>query len=264
MFRARTFTFAGIPSAMYGLYCCDIGSAKHSDNRFGNVANIQEQRISGRIRPLHYGVNYNEDPLEFTLIFGRDDPIDRYDMQMIARWLTGYQHYQWLTIDQPDMEDVLFRCLIRELTPISVGWFQYALEARVICDCAYGYSYPFVQEYAVNGVEQVLLRNYSTARELLRPKMMIQVDTSCDSFSVVNQSNNNRETMFSGLPANKPMTFQIDNENGIIQETTGSIPNPYRYFNLHFFEMVDGDNYLTITGKGVVAFTGRYLYNVGA
>lgn len=283
---------------MYGLYCCDFGNKQHEDVSFGNRAKIIEERIQGRVQPLHFGVNYHEEPLEFTLIFGGDEPIDRYDMQTIARWLTGHQQYQWLTIEEPDMTSLHFRCLIRELTPISVGWFQYAFSADVICDCPYAYSNLFEQSFELpsSGSKRVILRNYGTARECIRPKIAIKDGSSegVRNLRIINHTTGNVMT-FTGMPAgrkkilidcntgivtgnivtthNEGGVVIIVNEDGeeIIQEDdneveTQSSLDMYPYFNFEYIEMEDGDNDLEIIGdnKALVVFTGRYLHNVGA
>ena len=103
MYRTYEFTFADTPASLYGMFVADIGSNKHNNNDFGNQANIVETRIANRITPLHFGVRYHDQPLSFTLIFGSEQYMDRYQLQEVSNWLTGYQEYQWLSIDQPDM-----------------------------------------------------------------------------------------------------------------------------------------------------------------
>ena len=256
---------------MYGLYCCDFGNKQHEDVSFGNRAKIIEERIQGRVQPLHFGVNYHEEPLEFTLIFGGDEPIDRYDMQTIARWLTGHQQYQWLTIEEPDMTSLHFRCLIRELTPISVGWFQYAFSADVICDCPYAYSNLFEQKFELTGEESTrsILRNFGTARECIRPTIVID-DSAGDGISQITLTNHTTGNVmqFDDMPTGKKI-ITVDCNTGILTATspdTSGVIDMYPYFNFEYIEMEDGDNDLEITGDGkaTITFTGRYLHNVGA
>lgn len=246
---------------MMGLYVCDIGNKAHSDNSFGNKANIVEARLPKRIAPIHFGVRYHDEPLSFSLIFASEKSMDRYQLQEVAKWLTGYQDYQWLTIDQPDMEHMQFRCIITNLTPISVGWLPVAFEANIVCDCAYAYSYPFTQKYTINDSATIVYQNKSTCREQMKPKLTIEVEAGCTEFSIYNATSG-KTTTFSGLPGSA-MKFVIDNENCVITEELNGI-NPYNYFNFEFFGLESGNNRLVITGKGRVTVEGRYLYNVGA
>lgn len=261
MYKAYDFTFANTPAAMFGMFVCDLGSKKHSDIAFANQANIVETRLPRRVTPLHYGVRYNDQPLQFTLIFGAERELDRYQFQEISNWLTGYQDYQWLSIDQPDLVHVQFRCLIQSLTPISVQWLPVAFEAKIICDCPYGYSYPFEEVISMNGTTNFRFYNDSTIKDPLKPEMKIELDANCTNFSVTNKTTG-VAVRFSGLPAGG-LIIQIDNENEVIYDST-EIHDLYDCFNFQFLNLVSGDNDLVFEGIGKVTISGRYLYNVGA
>lgn len=260
MFNTYEFTFAGESSAMYGLYVCDFGEESHSDVAFGNQAEIIEAGTPNRIRPIHFGVNYHEEPLEFSLILGTDRSIDRYEMQSISLWLTGYQDYQWLQIDQPDMQDVLYRCLITSLQPITVGWIPHAFRATVRCDCPYAYGQEFQDNYVISGETKILFRNESTTKEYFKPDLIISPAVGTTSVSIKNTNDNNREFAFTGLPSSD-IVISIDNKNGIITEQTFGY-NLYDNFNMNFFRCICGDNNLVINGDCQLTIQGRFLYNV--
>lgn len=261
MFKSYEFTYAGMPASMFSMYVADMSSNKHTANSFGNKANLVEKRLANRIAPIHYGVRYNDSPLSFTLIFGADHKLDRYEMQAVSKWLTGYQDYQWLSIDQPDMEHIQFRCLIQELTPIHLSWAPMAFEAKIICDCPYGYSYPFEKTYQISGTTTVRFYNDSSCMEQLRPEMLVNLSAGNTSFGVKNLTTGD-EMMFTGLPGSV-LTIRIDNENQVITEEVSGY-DLYDYFNFGFLGLDPGDNELVFTGSGSVTLKGRYLYNVGA
>lgn len=260
MFNTYEFVFAGISSAMYGLMVCDIGSHGQSDVAFGNKASIIEARTLQRITPIHFGVDYNEAPLEFKLVFGSERALDRYELESISMWLTGHQQYQWLSIEQPDLQHVQFRCLVTSLTPITHGWLPVAFEANIRCDCPYAYGFPFAYTYDVSGSKSVLLRNNGSVNEYMYPQISIR--TSSRNFSVVNKSDNSRKFLLSGMPSGN-LDIRVDNASRVIAEKTYG-HNLYRYFDMNFFRLVPGDNELEITGTGTVTFSGRFLHNVGA
>lgn len=261
MYKSYEFTFAEIPASLYGMFVADIGGKKHSDNDFGNKANIVETRIANRITPLHYGVKYHDSPLSFTLIFGSESYMDRYQLQEVSNWLTGYQDYQWLSIDQPDMEHIQFRCLIQKLTPISVGWFPVAFEAQVVCDCSYGYGYPCEETYDITEKKKVRFYNDSTIRETIKPDIRIDLSSGCTEFAIKNRTTGSVFEL-SGLPAGG-ITILVDNENGILTDENGEY-DLYDHFNFGFFELASGDNELLFKGSGNVTINWRCLYNVGA
>lgn len=262
MYKSYEFIFADMPSSMYGLMIYDIGNKQHSDVSFGNKASILESRIRGRIRPLHYGVDYNSAPLSFNLIFGAKQELDRWQLQEVAHWLTGYQQYQWMSIEQPDLSHVQFRCLITQLTPISVGWAPHAFEAQVQCDCPYAYGYPFSETITFSDGDQYLLYNDGTAREPCKPLLEIVMKPGCTSLAITNNVDKDGLFELAGIPADGA-TVIVDNENGIIQ-CTPSRYDLYDGFNDHFLRLYPGENLLTFRGSGTVTISGRYLYNVGA
>jgi len=261
-FNSYEFSFNGESSAMYGLMIYDFGSTNQGNVSFGNQASIVETRTNLRIPPLHFGVNYHQKPLEFKLIFGAEGPLDRYELENIALWLTGHQQYQWLSIDQPDLEWVQFRCLITKLTPLMHGWLPVAFEANVVCDCPYAYGYPFENEYTINGETEILFRNNSSVREYIKPSISFRPTSGTTRLSIVNQDDDKREFLLDGIPASTD-AIEIDNLNGIIQDTNNK-SNLYEGFNLNFFRLVHGDNNLIVTGNGTLTISGRLLYNVSA
>ena len=259
MYKTYEFTYAGIPATAYGLFIADIGSKTHSDNSLGNKADIVETRLPHRITPLHYGVNYTDEPLSFKLIFGAEEEMDRYQIQEVGMWLTGYQEYQWLTIDQPDMEYIRLKCLITEVEVINVAWLPVAFEASVTCDCPYGYSYPFEETITFTNNMEYTFHNYSTIRENLKPELVVTLDSGITDFSISNETTGTTMS-FSGLPSGG-ITITADNENCIL---TNDDYDLYDYCNFVFFELASGDNELVFTGSGTAVISGMYMYNMGA
>lgn len=127
-----------------------------------------------------------------------------------------------------------------------------------MCDCPYAYGFPFEYRYDINGAADILFRNDSSVREYVKP-ILTYVPTSGGTLSIVNHNDNDREFKLTGIPSS--ITAVIDNDNGIIQDTTSNV-NLYDGFNLNFFRFVHGDNNLTVTGKGPLIISGRLLYNV--
>lgn len=261
MHTGMSFSFANHASEEFGLLVYDVGSKTNDDVPFGNKANIVEQRLPCRIKPLHYGVRYHDDPLKFKKVFGSQQYLDRYQLQLVSNWLTGYQDYQWMSIEQPDMEHIQYHCLITELTPITVGWLPVAFEAQIVCDCPYAYSYPFENEFQFDGILQANMYNDSTIQELFLPQLTVSLTAGCRDFSIENRTTG-CSLSFAGLPAGG-LTINIDNENSIVRENNDEY-DLYRYYNYGVLNLASGDNDLLFTGSGTATISGRFLYNVGA
>ena len=258
MFNSYEFSFDGESSSMYGLMKYDIDGRGQGDVSFGNTASIMEVRTNRRVQPIHLGVSYNK-PLQFKLVFGSEQPLDRFDLEAISLWLTGHQDYKWLSVYQPDMEHLQFKCIVRQLTPISVGWLPYAFEADIICDCPYAYGLPREEEYIINGESDIIIRNDSSAREYIWPGIHFIANNELTDLSIVNASDGNREFLLEDIPSSAEVS--IDNTNGIIRDLTGE-NNLYDGFNMNFFRLVQGDNVIHVSGHGVLTLSWRTLHNV--
>lgn len=271
MFNSYEFTFNGESSSMYGLMIYDFDGKGQDDVSFGTKASIIETRTKRRIAPIHFGVDYHDKPLEFTLVFGSNRYMDRFELEDISLWLLGHQDYKWLSIDQPDLYRVQFRCLVTELTPLTLGWLPIAFEAKIRCDCPYAYSFPFEQQYVIRGETNILFRNEGSTLAYLKPTLTFIPTTGTTELSIINTNDKNREFSLSNLPSGD-IIISIDNTNGIISATDyiqtfssdpqNSAYNLYGGFNLNFFRLVHGDNNLIVSGDGILTISGRFLHNV--
>ena len=109
-FYGTSMLFDGIPCEEMGLVMYDFTSNRQSATTFASDLELAEDRIDGRYRSLFYGGAVNA-PLTFTMVLcvsedraERNEPLDRWDLQKIAAWLTGHREYKWLSIVQEDME----------------------------------------------------------------------------------------------------------------------------------------------------------------
>lgn len=262
MYKTYEFIYAGIPSSMYGLYICDFAGNRNDDVAFGNSAKIIEKKVNNRVSPLHYGVDYNSTPLSFKMIFASKKELNRWDMQEIAHWLTGRNNYEWLSIEQSDMKNVQYKCIITDLKPISVGWAPYAFEANVRCDCPYAYGNAFSERFSISKTSPVILFNDGTARVPCKPDLKIIKPAGVTEVNLINESDDNREFSIVYLPSTS-MEIYVSNENGIIiDKTLGT--DLYSGFNDVFFRLIPGINQIKTTGNLDVTFEGRFYFNIGA
>ena len=125
----------------------------------------------------------------------------------------------------------------------------------------YAYGLPFDDNYTVRGTSNIIYYNDGSCRELMKPHITITLNAGCTEFSIDNKTTGKKFEL-SGLPGDA-MTIDVDNENCIMSERTGSV-NIYNYFNFNFVGLASGDNEMIITGDADVRIQGRFLYNVGA
>ena len=148
-FEGCEFSFDGIPSHDFGLVVYNFDSySQDSTFSYPSAGKILSDRIPNHNASFFYTLEFDS-VAEFTLVFGANpksyderDPLDRWELEQIASWLTGHKNYKWLVIDQDDMHSFRYRCIISELEVIALGGEQWAYQCRVTCDSPYGYTYP--------------------------------------------------------------------------------------------------------------------------
>lgn len=263
-FYGCEFVFDEIPCSEYGLMVYNFASNGQGDASF-SVGEMVEDRIAGRYDALTYGLQRNQ-PQEYTLVFGpnimsvdMDEPLDRYEVEAIATWLTGHQKRKWLTIVQPDMESFRYKCYISDLTLITYGEMPWAFSCTVSCDSPFAYTYPEEYEGALTVAgDQLVIRNRSSHHGYYKPRM--EIESSGSDICIVNHSDGDREFIFTDLPSGT-IRIDLDNHNQVITNDAGV--NLYDKFNMNFMRLVRGDNVLSLFGDGVVRFICEFPVNIG-
>lgn len=180
-FWGESFSFNGRSCEEFGLMIYDFNNVSQGDSKFAEQS-LQEDRIPGSYRTLFYDTKYDK-PLEFKLVFGageyeanEQEPIDRYEMQTIASWLTDQREYGWLSIDQPDMEGIRYRCIITDLETIEFSGNKWAFQCTVHCDSPYGYMLPRTYSFNVDGTSEIAIRSRSSMNEPYLPTVKINLE----------------------------------------------------------------------------------------
>nr|DAZ00488.1 MAG TPA: distal tail protein [Caudoviricetes sp.] len=260
------FVYDGIPCTEFGLRLYEVNGVTPGEAKFSVASDISEDRVSSRYRPLFYGVTQNE-PLSFKMVFGADKELansggffDAWDREAISSWLSPLDGYKWLEIEQDDMEQVRYRCIIEELEMVEIGNLPIAFSCTVRCDSPFAYQYPVTYSYTCQGNTNILLRNLGSYRGGYQPKLKITTNGT-DSIKIINHSDNDRTFEFTGLPQSYFLEIEVDNENGVI--TNNMDLNLYPYFNFEFFKLICGDNSLEVVGDCKLEITCEFPVSVG-
>lgn len=265
-FWGCSFVFDEVPCEEYDLMMYDIGGTSNSSGKFASGVSIMEDKTAYRYTPFFYGTKI-EDKLKFQLVFGvnqdridQDKYLERDELEAIATWLTGHNRYKWLYINQNDLTQIGYRCIITGLDLIEFGMVPYALRATVECDSPYAYLPPQSFEYNIDGTARIRFFNDSGHNGYYMPKLEISPTTR--NFKIKNITDGNREFAFTNIPTSVS-TIDVDNEYEIISFRDEEI-NPYLYFNYKFLRLVRGVNELQITGKGKLKILCEFPVNVGS
>lgn len=279
------FTFDGISCEEYELMIYNIGKDSQDETKFAHTVTVQEERVGNHWRPLFFGVTY-ENKLECEMVFGvNQERIDdhqfmsRQEMAKISSWLAGHQEYKWLEIEQDDLTDIRYKCMVTKLEAVEYGGLPWGFRATFTCDGPYAYMLPRDYVYEVNGELDIEFDNLSDHNGLYSPLMIIsatsviltddgdRVLTDEDdkvlitggTFSVENRDTNS-VMRFSNIPEHISY-IRIDNEHCVITSNTND--NLYKCFNFSFLRLKRGKNMLHFSGYGVVTIRCEFPVSVG-
>lgn len=263
-FYGSSFSFNGISCEEYGLMLYDFNNTTQGNSQFATI-DVLEDRVYQRPRSLFYGTTY-KNPLEFKLVFGADEyaasrgeSIDRSEMELVSSWLTGHSGYGVLTIDQPDMCDIFYKCIITNLETVEIGFDKWAFSCVVHCDSPFAYMTQQKFSCSVDGESIIVINSRSTANCPYYPIVTIQL-SECGNIMIANSRDKNQPFTINNFPILNDTIF-IDGSTGEITSQSGI--NVYRYSNFAFPRLFRGDNNLTITGSCTASFACEFPVNVG-
>lgn len=269
-FYGTSMIFDGVSCEEMGLVMYDFSSNRQSATAFTSDLSAAEDRIDGRYRSLFYGGAVNS-PLTFTMVLcvseeraNRGEPLDRWDLQKIASWLTGHKEYKWLSIVQEDMEEIRYRCIISRMQTVEVGGHKWGLSFQVSCDSPYAYLKPMEYAYTVASTLTTTLFSESSHNGFYYPNIVITGNGGGDLSIRIQNDVEDSTFAFKSLPSAMG-DLQIDCENGVI--TASSKMNAYQFLSydipFHFPRLARGKNKITLTGAGQYVFTCEWPVNVG-
>lgn len=298
MFYGCELTFDGKSCTDFGLMLYDFSSNRQEDVSLASPGEMITDHVPGRYDTYLYGIDQSKQ-LEYKLILcagseraNAHNFYTRSEIANIAKWLCGHQKWKWLSIDQPDMTQYQFRCMVTSMTILTSNAVPWAFEFTVCCDSPYayklvtwstedagvhpelfslvrsdsyhGYLYPVLEIFlSGSGLSNFTLTNASdTARQFKftdLPNFVTKLRVDCDKQTI---------TAYSGEEAHDAV---VDSETGdvitpaVASTLTELSTNVFPYFNKQFFRLKDGSNVCTLSGD-VSKMTMSYYapYDIGA
>lgn len=251
-FLGYQFSFNGTSSFEHGLMIYDIDGNEQGDGTISSPLTIFEDKTPTSYKSIYHGASQNEN-LEFTLVFGADMcsidkniSLDRYDIQAIGEWLTNVDGYKWLEIEQPDMENKRFHCIITDLKIITLGWTPWACSCIVHCDSPFAYTHPktFTYHVAENSTTSDYLFSESSFKGWYYPDIKIKLSSGENrTVTITNKNRPDHPMAFTNIP-NAVTEIYINGETCEITANDGI--DVYDYFNFDFFCLKGGDTPISI------------------
>lgn len=245
-FYGVDFIFDGQFSPAYGLKILSTDDSIEEESSGGSDVEIFYDIAYRNPTRFQYGVSQNK-VLTFQLSVMSESPITAINRSKIEKWLFGRMSPCKLQIIQPDLQSVYFNCYLLEPNVIYIGNVAYGFTFTVECDAPWAWQLP--KTYMKADFSEVWrFYNDSDNTDYTHPYVRLKMKDSLigdGSISIINQTDNNRTTSFSGLHAGEELTIDcssqiiISSERRLISE----------FFNKKFFRLVPGVNNIQVDGE---------------
>lgn len=265
-FWGCSFTYDGRSCEDFDLMLADADGNTQGEGRFASSVSIVEETSPTHWKPFFYGTRF-EDKLQITLVCTlNNDRIDghefltRQELSEIATWLTGHGEYKWLTVEQADLENVRYKCIVTELSILESGNEPYGVRIVATCDGPYAYqATPTTTTKELSGTLEFVIDNTSSHNGFFYPVLEFE-PSAAGSLSIVNDSDNGRTFTLTDIPGSVS-SIRVDNEHCLI-ECDQDI-NLYGNCNFKFLRLKRGENSLKATGSGILKIICDFPINPG-
>ena len=247
-FSGRSFIYDSVPSESYGLYIMDI-DADAINRIMGSFSlDIMEQKLFRRSTPYFYGSTASP-KLSFPFSAYSEQEMDSDLYGLVQKWLFSPRQYKKFQIDQYDLQNLYFNCLLTEPNVVKSGNMIQGFSCSILCDSPFAWKFPITTtySYSVSVVDDTVIFNNSSddSGDYLRPRLIVTMNNVGGDITIVNESDGGRIFRFTGLSAGESIT--IDNSLQIISSSTGL--RRLSNFNKKFFRLVSGANTFRIQGN---------------
>lgn len=248
-FFGRSFIWDGTPSELYGLYIASIDSDAVNASMGSSSMEIVEKKIFRRPAPYFLGATPSP-KLQFEMSAFSENEIDASAFEEIQKFLFSSRSYKRLQVDQPDMQNIYFNCILNDPKIQRIGGLIFGLSFTVTCDSPYAYKFPLITAYnytasVVDSTETFYNMSDDDGSYLLPNEIVITINNEGGDVSVTNLDDGSRVMNFTNLQPNEVLTISS------LYQTIESSTDLKRMgnFNKKFLRLVPNRNRLRIQGN---------------
>ena len=249
MFYGRSFIYKNIPSEIYGLYIMDIDANAITSSMGSSSMEIKEKKIFRKAQPYFLGAT-PVPKLEFEFSAYSESEIDAERYEAIQKWLFSSRTYEKFAIDEPDIQNIYFNCILNNPEIKRVGGLLYGFSCTVTCDSPFAYKYPQTTTYnytssVVDSTEIYYNMSDDTGDYLYPTQLIITMNNTDGEVSITNLDDNNRVMSFTNVQPNEILTVSPLYQT--IESSTGL--KRMGNFNKKFLRLVPNRNRLRVQGN---------------
>ena len=250
------FTFGDVSSSMYGLVICNVDTSRFT-KLYGDISGNTIYHKSAQKRYL-ISDEYADSPLTFDMEIATEcgRTLDYEEYRKISKWLFNKSYYQklYFDIDGEGFEDLVERvdgepkrlylnCRFVNPEKLEYNGGIVGFKCTIECDSNMFYQEETIKTFTLSTHPQTINIKIDTdLRGYTYPKVVIITGNTGGNISIINNSDiSSRVTGFSDLSGNTLITMKGE-INYISDDHYKDFTSP------NFIRLLDGDNYLTITG----------------
>lgn len=254
--EAHKFTFANKHCDLYNVIFADIDSINEETS--GETSEILLSTTPLKDTWDIHGVIKSE-PLNFkqTIIKADYGYFDANEVRDIKKWLCRTS-FDWLRIEQDDLMNVNYYCVINDIKTINAGRRTVGLELNITCNSPYAWSELKKINSVVAGTEDVLVKiNSDFDKYTIYP--ILTVTSIGDGSISIKNNNTNKTVIFENCTNEEIIT--MDCRNYKIKSSKNRLM--LDSWNKNVLGLLEGDNYLTFDGNFEVKIEYRLPLRVG-
>ena len=240
-YQGYNFIYDGVGSWLYGLRICWFDSDEWRYTG-GSAMEYTTDKAARSLKTVYLNA-VPGDVLEFDLEVICEREMNTVQAQVVKDWLFGQITPKKLQVFRKDLQDVYFTCLLNEPEDSQSngnnGW-----KFTVVCNAGGAWETPRAYTYTPTNGQAITLYNKSGNNDYTYPDVSFTLGNGSTTFSIKNESDNNRLFSFEGLTGGE--VISIDGGTKIITSSLGAnrLPN----FNKNFLRLKRGANKLVCTG----------------
>jgi hypothetical protein len=252
----KRFIYAGQTSDAYNVILCSIGTQNTSTN--DETSEIISTKTPFKKKWDFHHLEYTTS-LQFTMTIAKPDGtyFDSREQRNIKKWLCK-SNYNWLQIDQDDLGEVYYYCIITNPHPVDVGMMNAGFEFQINCNSICAWSDLKQISYAVtNTINFDVYNDFDYEDYILYPTLTITPNIA-GNIKIINNTTS-QIVSINNCNINETIVMDCDNDK-IISSSGRVLINDW---NIEFLEITNGVNNITIEGNCTILMEYRLPIRVG-
>ena len=249
------FIYANQSSDEFGVFKGSIGGFNTDSN--DESSNLITSKTMFQDRWSLHGIEKSE-PLQFKLMIAKQDGtyFTASEERAIKKWLCKKRRH-WLYIDQEDLVDVCYYCILINPQKTSVGLMSAGISFDVICDTNHAWSGLRKQRKSSSSGTFRFIFNSDFDEEILSP--ILSITPSVNGNITIKNKTSNEEISIKNCLSTEVITIDCDNE--MIKSSNNRVM--LDSWNKKFIHFIEGQNIVEMTGSFVLDMEYRLPIRVG-